>query len=242
MTEKLLCYFVVYLAEERLSYQTIKTYLAAVRHAHITLGFPDFRSVDNLPRLNKIQAGIRRVQALRGPPKRIRLPITPGILNQLRAHWSSGKEGLLFWAVSSLCFFGFFRLGELLAPSVDKLSYLAWGDVSFDRAPRPSMMKVHLKTSKCDQFGKGANVFIGRSDDAICPLEACLAYIKVRGPAPGYFFRYSEGKPQGCRRPAGLSGRPDRPEPWPDLSGRTPGLSGRTTPTPCIIYSTASCI
>ena len=45
------------------------------------------------------------------------------------------------------------------------------------------------------QFGKGANVFIGRSDYAICPLEACLAYIRVWGSAPGYFFRDSEGKP-----------------------------------------------
>ena len=34
---------------------------------------------------------------------------------------------------------------------------------------------------------------------------------------------------QGCQRPAGLSGRSDRPETWPDLSGRTPGMSGRTT-------------
>ena len=34
---------------------------------------------------------------------------------------------------------------------------------------------------------------------------------------------------QGCQRPAGLSSRSDRPETWPDLLGRTPGMSGRTT-------------
>ncbi|KAL5505968.1 hypothetical protein EMCRGX_G007521 [Ephydatia muelleri] len=36
---------------------------------------------------------------------------------------------------------------------------------------------------------------------------------------------------QGCRRPAGLSGRPDEPGAWPDLSGQGSSLSGRTTPT-----------
>ena len=36
---------------------------------------------------------------------------------------------------------------------------------------------------------------------------------------------------QGCRRPAGLSGRPDRPGAWPVLSGQGSNLSGRTTPT-----------
>ena len=33
-------------------------------------------------------------------------------------------------------------------------------------------------------------------------------------------------KLQGCQRPAGLGT-------WPDLSGRTPGMSGRTTPSLC---------
>ena len=194
VTERLLCYFVAHLAEEGLAYQTVKTYLAAVRDTHVSLGFPDLRSSDNLPRLTKIQAGIRRVQALKNQPKRVRLPITPAILERLRVHWSSDRDGGLFWAVASLCFFGFFRLGELLAPSADKLLYLSWGDVSFDRAPHPSIMKVHLKTSKCDQFGKGVNIFIGRSKDSICPVEACLAYIAVRGSDPGYFFRDREGK------------------------------------------------
>ena len=99
VTERLLCYFVAHLAEEGLAYQTVKTYLAAVRDTHVSLGFPDLRSSDNLPRLTKIQAGIRRVQALKNQPKRVRLPITPAILERLRVHWSSDRDGGLFWAV-----------------------------------------------------------------------------------------------------------------------------------------------
>ena len=73
VSEKLLCYFNVFLADERLSHPTIKTYLAAVRDAHISLGFPDPKLSGSMPRLEHIQAGIHRVQAAKGPSKRVRL-------------------------------------------------------------------------------------------------------------------------------------------------------------------------
>ena len=114
ISERLLCYFAVHLVDEKLSHQTIKTYLSAVRDTHISLGFPDSKAADSTPRLGRIQAGISRVQVLKGPPKKLRLPITPAIIEPMRAHWSMEKDGLLYWAVASLCFFGFFRLGELL--------------------------------------------------------------------------------------------------------------------------------
>ena len=71
------------------------------------------------------------------------------------------------------------------------------GNMYCSTAPPPppppplSIMKVHLKTFKCDQFGKGANVFIGRSNDFIYPLEACQAYMSKTG----YFFRDRESRP-----------------------------------------------
>ena len=35
----------------------------------------------------------------------------------------------------------------------DPIFCLSWGDVAVDSRSAPTMVKVHLKRSKCDQFG-----------------------------------------------------------------------------------------
>ncbi|KAL5469193.1 hypothetical protein EMCRGX_G030412 [Ephydatia muelleri] len=154
VTEPILCYFVAALASDELSPQTIKVYLSAVRDAHIALGFPDPRSQMSMCRLERIQAGIKRVAATRRKP------------------------------------------GELLS-SQDKPSRLPpqWGEVAFNRGTAPTIVRVHLKFAKCDQFGQGADVFIGQSGNAICPIAACLSYVAVRGDQPGPFFVKRDGRP-----------------------------------------------
>eukprot|EP00731_Ephydatia_muelleri_P013873 Em0007g1183a len=196
ISEKLLCYFSVFLADEKLSFPTTKTYLAAVRDAHISLGFPDPRSAGSMPRLERIQAGIRRVQALKGPSKRIRLPITLTILERLGSCWLTGADGQVYWAVATLCFFGFFRLWELLPSDAASPPNISWGDMTFDHASEPSVMKIHLRTSKCDQYGKGADVFVGKTGNTLCPIAACLAYLALRGTTdPGAFFLKPDKRP-----------------------------------------------
>ena len=125
LSEKLLCYFSVYLAERKLTSQTIRTYLVAAHSMHITLGFPDPCYSSSLPLLQRIQVGIKRVQANRhSPPTRIQLPITPVMLDQLHTHWEETEhpDRLALWATSTLCFAGFFCLGELLPSSNNLLS------------------------------------------------------------------------------------------------------------------------
>jgi len=193
VSESTLCYFAVFLANDNLSSQTIKTYLAAVRDAQIALGMPEPRCHASLPRLDRIQAGIRRVQAQKGTLPKTRLPITPMLLRRLRDHWGRGESGHneVLWAIASICFFRFFRLGELLSPG----GRLKWADISFDHPSKPTMMKIHLSTSKCDQFGRGADVFIGQTTNALCPIAACLAFLRVRGTEPGPFFVTGDGSP-----------------------------------------------
>ena len=187
MSEKLLCYFAVALAEEGLAPQSIKTYLAAARSMHISLGFPDPRVNSSLPILRRIQAGIQRVQATKGTPSsRVRLPITPPILDRLREHWQTTEHPnkLCLWAVATLCFAGFFRLGELLPSSIQQAGTgagLQWGDVTVDDAQTPSMVRTHLRRSKCDQFGKGVNVYVGKVDGPRYPVVAVVAYMTSRG-------------------------------------------------------------
>ena len=136
VTEKLLCYFAVRLAEQNLTIQTVKMYLAAVRNMQISLGFPDLRNQSSSPMLKRVQARIQRIQAMKGSKRpRIQLSITPHIMKKLRQHWMRAQhpEGYLLWAVASLCFFGFFRSGELVVASESSFNsavHLSWGDVA----------------------------------------------------------------------------------------------------------------
>ena len=200
--ESLLCYFVAALAEQGLAPTTIKTYLAAVRNAQITRGLPEPRQGSTLPRLRLLQMGVRRVRAEQGlPPSRPRLPITPDILRRIWSLWgpqSSNRDIVMLWAAAVTCFFGFFRAGEITIPTAsafDAAVHLAWGDVACDSMQNPTSIRIYLKRSKCDQFGRGVAVFLGRTGDTLCPVAALLTYVTRRGDAPGPFFHLENGAP-----------------------------------------------
>ena len=201
VSESLLCYFVASLARQGLAPATIKTYLAGVRHAQIMRGFEEPRQHSTLPRLHLLQAGVKRVRFQQGTPQsRQRLPILPSHLRQIRMVWgiSPAPDALMLWAAVTLTFFGFFRSGEVTVPSVTAFNptvHLCWGNVSVDSQVAPTTLKVHLKVSKCDQFGRGINVFIGHTEDDLCPVVAVLNYIAQRGDQPGPFFRFSDHTP-----------------------------------------------
>lgn len=201
LSEKLLCYFAVALAREGLAPQSIKTYLAATRSLHIGLGFPDPRASSSLPILQRIQAGIQRVRSSKDTPSnRVRLPITPPILDKLRTHWDTTENPakLTLWAVATLCFAGFFRLGELLPTSESQRALatcIQWGDVTVDNAQTPSTVRTHLRRSKCDQFGKGADIYVGKTSGPRCPVVAVAAYMIARGSSPGPFFLDQNKRP-----------------------------------------------
>ncbi len=77
----------------------------------------------------------------------------------------------------------------------DPKRHLSWGDVAVDNHTAPSTVQMHLKQSKCDQFGKGADVILGKTDSAICPVRAILAYIALRDDRPGPFFLLGDSTP-----------------------------------------------
>ncbi len=186
VTEHLLCSFAAYLADQGLAPQTIRSYLSAVRNTQLALGFPDPRDHSSLPILKRVQAGIQRVRSMGGPPSRLRLPITVSVMERIKTHLDAAdtphKE--LMWAICCTAFFGFFRLGELLPESKAKINQavsLMWGDVAVDSREKPTMIKVHLKRSKCDQFGAGADITMGATGLPLCPVTAILQYIGTRG-------------------------------------------------------------
>ena len=94
--------------QEGLSAGTMKSYLSAVRHAQIALGLGNLVMV-RMPQLQYVLKGARRRLAERA--KRIRLPITPEILQRLRRAWERlpvRADASMLWAAATLCYFGFF--------------------------------------------------------------------------------------------------------------------------------------
>ena len=198
MSEQTLCYFTAFMADQGLSPQTGRSYLSAVRSMQISLGLPDPRERSAMPILARVQAGIRRIRALQGSKPRVRLPITVAILQRMKSHLDSTghRHRLALWAISASAFFGFFRLGELLPDTTtfNAAVHLAWGDVAVNSTSNPNMIQFHLKRSKCDQFGAGSDVVVGRTDAELCPVLAMLHYLASRGDRPGTFFITAEGQ------------------------------------------------
>ena len=189
--EYTLCCFAAYLADEGLSPKTVKLYLSAVRNFQLSLGLPDQQDRSSLPVLKRVLTGISQTYADRHKPlPRSRLPITFQILSRIH------EESTLIWSISAIVFFRFFRLGELLVASpgdFDPALHLSWGDVTVNNRSSPTMVKIHLRQSKCDQFGRGVNVVVAHMGTSLCPVSALRDYIRVCQDAPIAFFHLCNG-------------------------------------------------
>ena len=193
VTEYLLCCFLAFLADQGLAPQTGTAYLAAVRSMQISLGLPDPRDSSSLPVLKRVQAGIKRARLARNTPPKVRLPITAPVLERIRAalNSSSHPQKVLIWTVACVAFFGSSGwLSEEYNPAVS----LSWGDVAVDNQEKPTMAKIHLKKSKCDQFGSGADIVMGWTHTPLCPVAAVLSFCAIRQARLGPFFQDVEGK------------------------------------------------
>jgi len=158
--ENILCQFVTKMASEGLKHQTIKSYMAGIRHLHLEQGIGNpFQPT--LPRLHYVLHGVKRSQEEEGATGKERLPITPLMLRQIQAVWDSQADDpdiAMLWAACCLAFFGFLRASEftvLCESGFDPSSHLSWGDLAVDVPGQPSMMSIRLKASKVDPFQKG---------------------------------------------------------------------------------------
>ena len=129
-------------------------------------GLPPPRDQSTLPILKRVLDGIRRCKSLEGSHVRMHLPVAPAVLRHIRAPLieSNDPDRLAFWAFAVTAFFGIFHLGKLLLESEASYTpslHLSWRDVAIDARSAMSMLKIHLKKSKCDQFGNGADILPG---------------------------------------------------------------------------------
>ena len=43
-------------------------------------------------------------------------------------------------------------------------------------------------------MGRGVDIYLGRTDEDLCPVAALLAYLALRGREPGPLFKMSDGR------------------------------------------------
>ena len=200
VNQSLLCSYVSYLADQGLKHCTIKVYLSAIRNLQISYGLGDPFAGVAWPQLDLVMRGVKRAEAEKGVTARERLPISPGILSQLKGVWSSSghtHDTKMIWAACTLCFFAFLRAGEMTVPNnqaFDESAHLSITDVAVDDASNPSVLQIRIKQSKTDPFRRGVDLYVGKTSTAICPVSAVLDYLSVRGMSPGPLFRFEDGR------------------------------------------------
>ena len=84
-----------------------------------------------------------------------------------------------------------------------------------DDSTPPTKIRVVLRRSKTDQFGRGVAVWIGETPDEVCPVRAAMDYTARRWTTASPFFHFENGIPltkssfvqkvRGIRTRAGVS-------------------------------------
>ena len=103
----------------------------------------------------------------------------------------SSISGLSHAMGSMLC--GIFRNHESRGVHLSLLSrsMLSPSDVRVDSHSDPTIISLHLHSSKTDVFCVGVWVLV---DGPICPVKALLGYLAIRGDSPGPLFLFEDGR------------------------------------------------
>ena len=185
--------FASYLAQENLTYNTIKTYFAAIRYFHMNSNHLATYTSQYTPRVRQVLQGIQRHQAHTGS-RTTRLPITIQIMQEIKAilqQHPHSYHSIMMWATCCVAFFGFLRCNEFTVPSqtgYDPAVHLSYSDVAVDNRDSPTMVVISIKQSKTDPLRKGVQITLGATQDDVCPIKAIMPYLAIRGSQPGPLF------------------------------------------------------
>ena len=191
-SETTLRYFCTHLSSS-VSYQTIMVYLAGVRLLHLEHGFPD--PTKAAPLLHYLCTAIRRSGMTTSKKRQpITLPLLKTIKTELSHANLPSQDKLAYWAAFTLAFYGFLRASEYTAPSTRCFNpgvHLLVKDITITS----DSIKLLLKRSKTDKFGKSATVLIGSTSTSTCPVKAMQKFLSIRQrEPPGPLFVLQSGK------------------------------------------------
>jgi len=117
---------------------------------------------------------------------------------KIREAWEQDAHNfnkIMLWAAVCPFLGGFLRAGEMTVPSLngyDEGYHLNFDAIAVDNHSNPSLLWVRIKGSKTGPFREGANIFLRRAHNKLCQVETMLAYLAVRGSAPGFLFKFAD--------------------------------------------------
>ena len=174
----------------RLSYKTLKVYLAGIQYWSTINGFDT--NIAAMPRLYYLIRAVRRIQGSNFHRPR-RQPISLHHLrllsHRLQLMQYSDLERAMFRAATSLAFFGLLRVSEYTSQNRQSFcpeTTLLVTDITFRRDY--SIMFVRIKASKTDPFREGCTVRVAAIDSPLCPVTLMRSYLNLRPSGPGPLF------------------------------------------------------
>ena len=78
----------------------------------------------------------------------------------------------MLWFAFLLCFSGFLHAGEITildASAYDPSVHLKFNDIAAGNPTSPKILQICIKSSKTHPFRQGVNIYIGRTDNSLCP-------------------------------------------------------------------------
>ena len=196
-TENILIYFAVFLAKT-VNPETIKVYLAAVRHMHLVNGY-------DLP-IAKFQTFALYFTRHKTNSRSVYTNTSTNYIRSLKlfhrilhSRASPTHDEIMIWAAITTAFFGFLRIGEMTCSGLfNSSTHLSRSDVSFhDKTnDHEAFLNLRIKASKTDPFRSSTTITIGSTSGIICPVRALKTYLsRTSTDHAGPLFCYSNGTP-----------------------------------------------
>ena len=163
-SERTLLMFTAHLAKEGIAHISIKTYLAAIRHLHVSVGMHHSYTQQLSLYLELVIRGIKKDQLQAKSPLQ-HLPITVDIMAgmyKILARTPNEPHGIMIWAACCTAFFGFLHCSEFTVPTQQEFDpevHLTVRDIAVDDKVTPSVVCITIKQSKIDPFRQGINIF-----------------------------------------------------------------------------------
>ena len=178
----------------RISYKSIKVYLAGIQYASVLRG--GSHTIENTRLLHYTLWDIWRLQGDQFK-RQIRAHVTLGHLHHLHAYFDRHfiiRDADMLKAATLLAFFGLLRASEYLSETAHSSHHgspLLTSDIRI--ATDHSHMKVAIRKSKTDPFRNGCSITIWATRTSLCPLQAMERFLSRYSYLNGALFRFFNG-------------------------------------------------
>lgn len=162
----------------KLSYASMKSYLAAIRAVYLDNGYEDpFRGMS---RLERLLIGYKKSKRSNKKKKK-RQPVTVKLLQKMKRSFNfRNRQDVVLWAILVVGVYGLLRLGEVTGQSLRERN----ASLAVKREPMKrkhlewvsdSHFRIFIPASKTDLFSEGVTVDYYENGSATCPIAAMSA-------------------------------------------------------------------